>query len=94
MKGDGSAQFICKSLGDQDKVVSIIENELKMSCLTISIGSNKKIRKAIIPTASYGLLFCFFLCVFVSFCVVFVTLCLFLYFGSCNRYYLDAKIWV
>ncbi|ETO14585.1 nucleotidyl transferase family protein [Reticulomyxa filosa] len=53
-QGDGSAQFICKSVEDQEKVVKIIENEWKMECVQLTIGSNRTVKKAVIPAASYA----------------------------------------
>lgn len=53
-QGDGSVQLLCKSLQDRDNLIQYITKELLLPCLSITIGGFQKIRKAIIPTASYG----------------------------------------
>jgi len=53
-QGDGSAQFIVKDEKSQKKVIQIIEKELKMKCLPLSIRASKKIKKAVIPAAGFG----------------------------------------
>ncbi|MBA7527429.1 Galactokinase [subsurface metagenome] len=53
-QGDGAAQFIVKDEKSQKKVIEIIERELNMSCLPLSIRSIRKIRKAVIPAAGFG----------------------------------------
>ncbi len=53
-QGDGSAQFLCKSKEAQERVKRIVEKELKMPCMRLTIGTNRKVSKCVIPTASYG----------------------------------------
>jgi UTP-glucose-1-phosphate uridylyltransferase/mevalonate kinase len=53
-QGDGSAQFICRSESDQQAVVEIIERDLKMSCLRLTLAPTQKVRKALIPAAGFG----------------------------------------
>jgi UTP-glucose-1-phosphate uridylyltransferase/mevalonate kinase len=53
-QGDGTAQFLARNKESQKKLVSIIENELKMPCLCLSLSSSLGIRKAVIPAAGYG----------------------------------------
>jgi UTP-glucose-1-phosphate uridylyltransferase/galactokinase len=53
-QGDGTAQFIVKDEVCQKKVMKIIESELKMACLDLTIGAAKKVRKAVIPAAGFG----------------------------------------
>jgi UTP-glucose-1-phosphate uridylyltransferase/mevalonate kinase len=53
-QGDGTAQLLVKDEETQDKVVDIIESELKMECLKLTISSAKKVRKAVIPAAGFG----------------------------------------
>jgi len=53
-QGDGAAQFLARSEEDQQKVVEIIEKELNMSCLKLTIYPFPKVRKAIIPAAGFG----------------------------------------
>ncbi len=53
-QGDGTAQFLVKSVEDQDRVIEIIENELDLSCLELTIQAGPKVRKALIPAAGFG----------------------------------------
>ena len=53
-QGDGTAQFLVKSIEDQDKAIEIIENELALSCLRLTIQAGPKVRKALIPAAGFG----------------------------------------
>lgn len=53
-QGDGTAQLLVKDEATQDKVISIIESELSMQCLKLTLTSAKKVRKAVIPAAGFG----------------------------------------
>lgn len=53
-QGDGTAQFIVKDEAGQDAVIKIVENELGMSGLKLTIHPSKKVRKALIPAAGFG----------------------------------------
>ncbi|MEI6217657.1 MAG: sugar phosphate nucleotidyltransferase [bacterium] len=53
-QGDGSAQFIVKTETDQENVVQIIEHDLGMSCLKLTLRSGRRVRKAVIPAAGFG----------------------------------------
>jgi len=53
-QGDGTAQFIVKDAEAQDKVVQIIERDLRLPCLKLVLQSGRRARKAIIPAAGYG----------------------------------------
>ncbi|MFT5239281.1 MAG: UTP-glucose-1-phosphate uridylyltransferase/mevalonate kinase [Candidatus Promineifilaceae bacterium] len=53
-QGDGTAQFIARDEASQDKIVEIIEGELEMSCLKLSLTPVRKVRKAVIPAAGFG----------------------------------------
>ncbi len=53
-QGDGTAQFLAKSASDQEKVVEIIEQDLKLSCLRLTLHAGPKVRKALIPAAGFG----------------------------------------
>ncbi len=53
-QGDGSAQLLVKDEESQDKVIEIIEKNLKMKCMKLTIKSTRKIRKAVIPAAGFG----------------------------------------
>jgi UTP-glucose-1-phosphate uridylyltransferase/mevalonate kinase len=53
-QGDGTAQFIARSEADQQAVIEIIERDLNMPCLTLTLRTGKKVRKAVIPAAGFG----------------------------------------
>jgi UTP-glucose-1-phosphate uridylyltransferase/mevalonate kinase len=53
-QGDGTAQFLTKSIADQDKVVEIIESELNLPCLRLNLTAGPKVHKALIPAAGFG----------------------------------------
>jgi len=53
-QGDGTAQFLAKDESAQDKLIEIIERDLKMPCMKLNIDSATPLRKAIIPAAGFG----------------------------------------
>ena len=53
-QGDGTAQFLARSEADQQAIVEIIERDLGMPCLTITLRPGRKVRKALIPAAGFG----------------------------------------
>lgn len=53
-QGDGTAQFICRSLEDQKKVIEIIQQELNLQAMSMTISPQQKVRKAVIPAAGFG----------------------------------------
>ncbi len=53
-QGDGSAQFIARSADDQQAVMEIIERDLGMTCLPLTLRTGQKVRKAVIPAAGFG----------------------------------------
>jgi UTP-glucose-1-phosphate uridylyltransferase/mevalonate kinase len=53
-QGDGSAQLLARSLTDQRAVVEIVERDLGMSGLPLTLGTGPKVRKALIPAAGFG----------------------------------------
>jgi UTP-glucose-1-phosphate uridylyltransferase/mevalonate kinase len=53
-QGDGTAQFIARSEADQQAVIEIIERDLEMSCLPLTLHTGQKVRKAVIPAAGFG----------------------------------------
>lgn len=53
-QGDGSAQFIVRNETDQAKIAQIIEHDLGMSCLKLTLRSGRRVRKAVIPAAGFG----------------------------------------
>ena len=53
-QGDGTAQLLAKSEAAQKELVTIIERDLKMHALRLTLSSTRKVRKAVIPAAGYG----------------------------------------
>lgn len=53
-QGDGTAQFLARSQQDQQAIIQIIERDLKMPCLELTLTVGSKVRKAIIPAAGFG----------------------------------------
>ncbi len=53
-QGDGSAQLIARDLESRDKIKEIIENDLGMACMDLTIRSSRGVRKAVIPAAGFG----------------------------------------
>jgi mevalonate kinase len=53
-QGDGTAQFLARSEDDQQAIIEIIERDLDMQCLKLSLKPAHKVRKALIPAAGYG----------------------------------------
>lgn len=53
-QGDGTAQLLARSQADQQAVIEIIERDLQMSCLQLTIKPGPKVRKAVIPAAGFG----------------------------------------
>jgi UTP-glucose-1-phosphate uridylyltransferase/mevalonate kinase len=52
--GDGSAQFVVKDEESQQQVIEIIERELQMPCLKLTLCAGRRVRKALIPAAGFG----------------------------------------
>jgi UTP-glucose-1-phosphate uridylyltransferase/mevalonate kinase len=53
-QGDGTAQFICPTGADQQAVIQILERDLHLQALKMTITPQQKIRKAVIPAAGFG----------------------------------------
>jgi UTP-glucose-1-phosphate uridylyltransferase/mevalonate kinase len=53
-QGDGTAQFVARSEADQQAVIEIIERDLEMPCLKLTLRTGQKVRKAVIPAAGFG----------------------------------------
>src|SRR5512143_478584 len=53
-QGDGTAQFLARSATDQQAVIEIIERDLGLSALKLTLEPAHKVRKALIPAAGYG----------------------------------------
>lgn len=53
-QGDGTAQFICRSEADQQAVLEILQRDLNMPGLKLTITPQQRVRKAVIPAAGFG----------------------------------------
>ncbi len=53
-QGDGTAQFICPTEIDQQAVIQILERDLHLPALKMTITPQQKVRKAVIPAAGFG----------------------------------------
>ncbi|MBI4927852.1 MAG: GHMP kinase, partial [Anaerolineae bacterium] len=53
-QGDGTAQFLCKSEADQAAVMDILEQQLNLPAMKLTLKSGPKVRKAVIPAAGFG----------------------------------------
>lgn len=53
-QGDGTAQFLARSEADQQTVIDIIERDMGMSCLKLTLSAGPKVRRALIPAAGFG----------------------------------------
>jgi UTP-glucose-1-phosphate uridylyltransferase/mevalonate kinase len=53
-QGDGTAQILAKSIQDQEAIFQIVENDLKLPCLKLTLHTGPKVRKAVIPAAGFG----------------------------------------
>jgi UTP-glucose-1-phosphate uridylyltransferase/mevalonate kinase len=53
-QGDGTAQFLCRSIEDQDRVVEILHKDLGLPGLKLTLHAGPKVRKAVIPAAGFG----------------------------------------
>jgi UTP-glucose-1-phosphate uridylyltransferase/mevalonate kinase len=53
-QGDGTAQFLARSAESQQTAIEIIERDLGMPCLKLTLRPSAKVRKAVIPAAGFG----------------------------------------
>ncbi|MBN2047696.1 MAG: GHMP kinase [Anaerolineaceae bacterium] len=53
-QGDGTAQLLVADEAAQEKVIEILERDLDVSCLKLSIKPGQRVRKAVIPAAGFG----------------------------------------
>jgi UTP-glucose-1-phosphate uridylyltransferase/galactokinase len=53
-QGDGSAQFVVKDAAAQERVIEIVEKDLGMSGLRLTLQATRGVRKAVIPAAGFG----------------------------------------
>ena len=53
-QGDGTAQFIVRSLADQQAVMDILKRDFGMSSYPLTLQAGTRVRKALIPAAGFG----------------------------------------
>jgi UTP-glucose-1-phosphate uridylyltransferase/mevalonate kinase len=53
-QGDGTAQFIVPDEQNQQEVIRILENDLGVQCLKLTLRSGRRVRKAVIPAAGFS----------------------------------------
>lgn len=53
-QGDGTAQFLARSADDQQRIIEIIERDLGLPCLKMTLKAGPSVRKALIPAAGFG----------------------------------------
>jgi UTP-glucose-1-phosphate uridylyltransferase len=53
-QGDGTAQLLCRSAEAQQAVLEILERELQLPGLPLTLAPRQKVRKAVIPVAGFG----------------------------------------
>ena len=53
-QGDGTAQFLCRTPEDQDHVIEILQKDLGLPGLKLTLHAGPKVRKAVIPAAGFG----------------------------------------
>eukprot|EP00505_MAST-04D_sp_SCG-Rhode-Island_P000615 Stramenopile-MAST_4_protein_615 len=52
--GDGTAQFLCRDEHAQSQVKMILEQDLKVDVMLLTIEASSKVRKAVLPAAGFG----------------------------------------
>ncbi len=53
-QGDGSAQFVARDAASQGEAIEVLERELGVSCLTLTLSTGPSVRRALIPAAGFG----------------------------------------
>lgn len=53
-QGDGTAQFLARSLADQEQLIAILRDELALPAYKLTLRPGLKVRKALIPAAGFG----------------------------------------
>jgi UTP-glucose-1-phosphate uridylyltransferase/mevalonate kinase len=53
-QGDGSVQFLARDEESREAAIRILEKDLGLSCLRLTIPHSKKVRKAVITAAGFG----------------------------------------
>ncbi len=53
-QGDGTAQLLCRDEAAQAKVIEILERDLQVDCVKLTVSAGRCVRKAVIPAAGFG----------------------------------------
>ncbi len=53
-QGDGTAQFLARSAADQQAVIEILQRDLGLPALQLTLRPSLKVRRAVIPAAGFG----------------------------------------
>jgi UTP-glucose-1-phosphate uridylyltransferase/mevalonate kinase len=53
-QGDGSVQFLARDEQGREEAIRVLEKELGLTCLRLTVAKSKKIRKAVITAAGFG----------------------------------------
>jgi len=53
-QGDGTAQLLARSQADQQAAIEIIQRDLVLPCLKLTLRPGTRVRKAVIPAAGFG----------------------------------------
>lgn len=53
-QGDGTAQLVARSPADQEEAIRILQRDLGLTALTLTLATGPKVRKALIPAAGFG----------------------------------------
>jgi UTP-glucose-1-phosphate uridylyltransferase/mevalonate kinase len=53
-QGDGTAQFVARSPADQEAAIGILERDLGLTALKLTLATGPRVRKALIPAAGFG----------------------------------------
>jgi len=53
-QGDGTAQFIARDEQSRAQAMEIIQRDLRMPCLALTLHAGKRVRKAVIPAAGFS----------------------------------------
>ncbi len=53
-QGDGTAQFLARSEADQQAVIEILQRDLGLTGMKLTLRPGQKVRKAVIPAAGFG----------------------------------------
>lgn len=53
-QGDGTAQLVARDAAARETLIQLIEGELGMPCLRLTLKSGQGVRKAVIPAAGFG----------------------------------------